>query len=161
MLQNVQIGTFVILMCAAIFTDLYRMKIPNVLVAMCLGGFFVFALLNEMAWSDVLMHLAAALLVFVIALIPYNIGAMAAGDVKFIAAIALWFGFEAELIAFVILFSFYGGILAFGILSYRHLPLPAIVRSWTWASNLYNPSKGVPYGVAIAAAAISLRTAVL
>ncbi|MBD2745767.1 prepilin peptidase [Microvirga sp. BT688] len=161
MLQNVQIGTFVIFMCAAIFTDLYRMKIPNVLVGMCLGGFFVFAILNGMAWSDILLHVAAALVVFLVALIPYNIGAMAAGDVKFIAAIALWFGFGGELIAFVILLSLYGGLLAFAILSYRQLPLPALVRSWTWAANLYNPAKGVPYGVAIAAAAISLRTAVL
>ena len=161
MLQNMQVGTFVILMCAAIFTDVHRMKIPNVLVGLCLAGFFVFAALNGMALTDILLHMAAAFIILMIALVPYSFRAMGAGDVKLIAAIALWFGLGEELITFGILFSFYGGFLALAILSYRHMPLPAIVKGWNWAANLYNPTKGVPYGVAIAAAAITLRTAVL
>ncbi|WP_162820605.1 A24 family peptidase [Microvirga calopogonii] len=156
-----QVGTFVILMCAAIFTDVHRMKIPNVLVGMCLAGFFVFAALKGMALSAVLLHVAAAFIILVIALIPYSLRAMGAGDVKLIASIALWFGLGEELITFGILFSFYGGLLALAILTYRHMPLPTLVKRWDWATNLYNPTKGVPYGVAIAAAAITLRTAVI
>lgn len=161
MLQNMQVGTFVILMCAAIFTDVHRMKIPNVLVGLCLAGFFVFAVLNGTAVTDILLHIAAALIILLVALVPYSFRAMGAGDVKFISAIALWFGLGEELITFGILFSFYGGFLALAILSYRHVPLPAMVKSWNWAANLYNPTKGIPYGVAIAAAAITLRSSVL
>ena len=143
----------------AAFFDIKERRIPNwiILFALTVG-----LLLGAFQSSTQFIFSVTGFVAGILALtIPFAFGWMGAGDVKLIAAIALWFGLGQELITFGILFSFYGGFLALAILSYRHMPLPAIVKGWNWATNLYNPTKGVPYGVAIAAAAITLRTAVL
>jgi prepilin peptidase CpaA len=40
------------------------------------------------------------------------------------------------------------------VLVLRKLPLPAFAVRWDWLARLHEPKTGVPYGIALAAAAL-------
>ena len=47
-----------------------------------------------------------------------------------------------------------GGGLTVAVLMLRWVSLPGFARRWTWLARLHNPDCGVPYGIALAAAAL-------
>jgi prepilin peptidase CpaA len=49
-----------------------------------------------------------------------------------------------------------GGALTLLLLRYRREPLPALLIGQGWAEHLHKPDTGVPYGIALAAAALLL-----
>ncbi|MCB1460477.1 MAG: peptidase, partial [Nitratireductor sp.] len=49
---------------------------------------------------------------------------------------------------------FFGGILTLVILRIRAVPLPDRIASVGWIARLYRADEGIPYGIALAAAAI-------
>ena len=65
---------------------------------------------------------------------------------------ALWFGF-ANVVEYLLLAAIVGA-LTLAVLMLRSVPLPAFAPSWTWLNRLHDPKGGVPYGVALAAAAV-------
>ncbi len=75
------------------------------------------------------------------------------GDAKLAAAAALWLGF-GMLIEYFLIASVAGGALTLAILAMRKIPLPAVTLGWEWLSRLHHPKAGVPYGIALAAAAL-------
>ena len=50
--------------------------------------------------------------------------------------------------------SLFGGVLTLAILQFRKLPLPAFLARQQWITRLHEPDGGVPYGIALAAAAL-------
>lgn len=134
--------------------DLTTMRIPNRLVLTLLLGYVVLAPMSGITALHMALSLAAAALVFCLAFGAFACGWMGGGDVKLMAAAALWLGL-AHLPAFLLWTSLFGGLLTLALLLYRFLPLPdALLRRAGWALHLHAHTTRVPYGVAIASAAL-------
>jgi prepilin peptidase CpaA len=78
---------------------------------------------------------------------------MGGGDAKLAAATALWLGFSS-LLDYLLIAAVAGGVLTLLILLMRACPLPRSALAWAWLSRLYDRKSGVPYGVALALAAL-------
>ncbi len=134
--------------------DLTTMRISNRLVLTMLLGYVVLAPLSGLSLPQMALSLAAAVAVFCLALGAFACGWMGGGDVKLMAATALWLGLP-HLSAFLFWTSLLGGLLTLALLVYRYLPLAdSLPARVSWASHLHLRTTRVPYGVAIASAAL-------
>lgn len=140
-------------MAFAASSDLFTMKISNKISLLLAGGFFVLAPMIGMAATDIAMHAGAGLLVLVIAFVFFTCGWIGGGDAKLAAGIALWLGFE-HLMPFLLYASLLGGALTLAMLRFRVMPMPALLAGKGWAERLHSVEAGVPYGVALAIAAL-------
>ena len=52
--------------------------------------------------------------------------------------------------------SIFGGVLTLFIMRFRLMPLPAMLQGREWAMRLHRVDAGVPYGIALAAAALTV-----
>jgi prepilin peptidase CpaA len=145
------LAIFVICLAAAAASDLAKYRIPN---ALSIGVAASFALaVPALPFALVLSHAAAGVTVLVIAALCFALRLMGGGDAKLIAAAALWMGWQ-NLAPFLLLMAVVGGALGLLLLAARRLvPEPPRGRWW---SPLLARRAGVPYGVAIAAAAIAM-----
>ena len=144
---------FPALMAFAASSDLLTMTISNRLSLALAGGFFLLTLATGMSLAAVGMHLAAAALVLVFAFGFFSQGWIGGGDAKLAAATALWFGFD-HLLDYLIYASLFGGALTLALIQFRYLPLPAPLARQPWILRLHEAGGGVPYGIALAAAAL-------
>ena len=80
-------------------------------------------------------------------------GWIGGGDAKLAAATALWFGF-GHLLDYLVYASLFGGALTLLLIQFRHLPLPGLLARQHWILRLHEKGGGVPYGIALAAAAL-------
>jgi prepilin peptidase CpaA len=82
-------------------------------------------------------------------------GWIGGGDAKLAAATALWLGFDF-LPSYLIYASLFGGALTLALLQFRKWPLPAMLAEQDWVVRLHRDDTGVPYGIALAAAALAI-----
>jgi prepilin peptidase CpaA len=146
---------FPALMAFAASSDLLTMTISNRLSLALTGGFFLLAFITGMNLHAFGMHLAAAAAVLVVAFIFFSRGWIGGGDAKLAAATALWLGFD-HLLDYMLYASLFGGALTLVILQFRKLPLPAVLSRQAWILRLHETGGGVPYGIALAAAALAV-----
>jgi prepilin peptidase CpaA len=106
-----------------------------------------------MALPAIGWHLAAGLLVLAASFVLFTQGWIGGGDAKLAAATALWFGF-GHLLDYLLYASLFGGALTLLLLQFRHLRLPGKLAQQQWIQRLHEPTTGVPYGIALAAAAL-------
>jgi prepilin peptidase CpaA len=151
----VRLFLFPALMAFAASSDLLTMTISNRLSLALAGGFFLLALVTGMGLQAFGMHLAAATVVLVITFGFFSRGWIGGGDAKLTAATALWFGFD-HLLDYLVYASLFGGALTLAILQFRKLPLPAVLARQAWILRLHETGGGVPYGIALAAAALAI-----
>ena len=151
---------FPALLVIAAVCDLITMTIPNRIPLLMLA-IFPFA-----AWAAGLdlpligWHFAAGFLVLAICFGMFALNWIGGGDAKLGAAIALWIGPYLLLLEWAMLFAIYGGILTLAILVLRRLPLPAVLARQAWIARLHDHESGVPYGIALSAAALTIYPAV-
>jgi prepilin peptidase CpaA len=141
------------LMAYAAASDLLTMRIPNWLSLALLAAFSAFFVSGALPWDAALMHVAAAALVLAVCFALFALRWMGGGDAKLAAATALWLGFSS-LLDYLLIAAVAGGVLTLAILLMRACPLPPSALAWTWLSRLYDRKSGVPYGVALALAAL-------
>lgn len=141
------------LMAFAAFSDLFTMTISNRLSLALVGGFAVLTVVSGMPWPAVGLHIGAAALVLVVSFVLFTQGWIGGGDAKLAAATGLWFGFD-HLLDYLIYASLFGGVLTVALLQFRRWPLPAPLARQTWIQRLHEQTEGVPYGIALAAAAL-------
>lgn len=153
MTDVIRLLLFPALMAFAASSDLFTMTISNRLSVALTGGFFVLALITGMSLPAIGMHFAAAALVLAIAFTCFAMGWIGGGDAKLAAATALWFGF-AHLLDYLIWASLFGGALTMLLLQFRGCVLPPVLERQPWIQRLHGASAGVPYGIALAAAAL-------
>jgi prepilin peptidase CpaA len=146
---------FPALMAFAASSDLLTMTISNRLSLALAGAFLLLTLITGLSLAAFGMHLAAAAMVLVIAFIFFSQGWIGGGDAKLAAATALWFGFD-YLLDYMIYASLFGGALTLAILQFRKFPLPAVLARQGWILRLHETDAGVPYGIALAAAALAV-----
>jgi prepilin peptidase CpaA len=85
----------------------------------------------------------------------FAFGWIGGGDAKLAAAIALWFGFD-HLVVYLLYASIWGGALTLLVLKFRGMLLPATLMGQDWVARLHRRDAGVPYGIALAAAALAI-----
>lgn len=136
-------------------TDLLRMTISNRLCLALTVSFVALGLWVGLSLSEWGMHFGAALLVLFVCFGFFAAGWMGGGDAKLAAATALWFGFE-PLLPYLAIASFLGGMLTLLLLQMRGAPLPIFMLNWPWAVRLHEAKTGIPYGLALAPAALTV-----
>jgi prepilin peptidase CpaA len=151
--QAVTLLLFPALMAFAASSDLLTMTISNRLSLALAGGFFVLAIATGMSLPVLGMQLAAAALVLVVSFAFFTQGWIGGGDAKLAAATALWFGFD-YLLDYMVYAALFGGVLTLLLLQFRKLPLPNVLARQVWIQRLHDAGGGVPYGIALAAAAL-------
>jgi prepilin peptidase CpaA len=133
--------------------DLVTLKIRNLLVLVLGAAWLALAPLAgfsmvEMGWSA-----SVACLVFAITFAFFAFGWIGGGDAKLAAVTALWFDPQNALLYFVYA-SMLGGLLTLAILQFRTVVLPSALYRVPWLAQLRAPKAGVPYGAAMAPAAL-------
>jgi prepilin peptidase CpaA len=151
----IRLMLFPALMAFAASSDLLTMTISNRVSLILVGGFFVMALVIGMSPMVILSHVGAAAVVLVVAFLCFARGWIGGGDAKLAAATALWLGFD-HLMPYLIYASLFGGLLTLALLQIRTMPLPGLLERQPWAQRLHRNDSGVPYGIALAAAALAI-----
>ena len=147
-------GVFPALMAFAAAYDLTTMTIPNKLTAAVALAFVAVVALCGPTVSEIAWHVAAGLLVLTVTFAMFTAGWIGGGDAKLAAGIALWLGF-ADLLDYFMLASILGGLLTLALLLARRYPLPPVLARLPWALRLHAPETGIPYGIALAVAALA------
>jgi prepilin peptidase CpaA len=88
-----------------------------------------------------------------VAFVFFACGWIGGGDAKLAAVTALWLGFD-QLLNYLLYASLVGGAMTLLMIRLRMMPLPAALQGQEWAERLHQPQGGVPYGIALAAAAL-------
>lgn len=144
---------FPLLVVYAGWMDLMTLKIRNVLVVTLLASWVILAplagfTLPELGWSVVV---AAG--VFAVAFAFFAFGWIGGGDAKLASVTALWFAPEQALLYFIYA-ALLGGLLTLAILQLRTRLMPSFIFRVPWIAQLGDPKSGVPYGAAMAPAAL-------
>jgi prepilin peptidase CpaA len=129
------------------------MTIANRVSLILVGGFGLLAVLTGMSGAAMLAHAEAAAAVLAVVFIFFSRGWIGGGDAKLAAATVLWLGF-AHVVDYLFYASLIGGALTLLIIQYRALPMPRMFVGREWAERLHRRDGGVPYGIALAAAAL-------
>ena len=151
----IRLLVFPALMAFAASSDLFTMTISNRVSLALIAGFLAMAAINGMSPSDVLAHVGAGAAVLAIAFVFFARGWIGGGDAKLAAATALWLGFD-HLAGYLLYASILGGVLTLAIIHFRSLTLPAVLADQEWVQRLHRFDGGVPYGIALAAAALMI-----
>jgi prepilin peptidase CpaA len=153
LIEATRLTLFPAMMAFAASSDLFTMTIANRVSLVLIGGFMLLAPLTGMSTGDMLSHAAAAAIVLVVAFVFFAQGWIGGGDAKLAAATALWLGFD-HLLDYLVYASLCGGALTLLLIQFRTLPLPRALEHEDWVKRLHRPDGGIPYGIALAVAAL-------
>ena len=151
--EAIKLTLFPAMMAFAASSDLFTMTIANRVSLILVGGFGLLAVLTGMSAADMLSHAGAAAAVLAVVFVFFTFGWIGGGDAKLAAATVLWLGF-AHLADYLLFASLFGGALTLLIIQFRAMPLPQLFIGREWAERLHRRDGGVPYGIALAAAAL-------
>jgi prepilin peptidase CpaA len=146
---------FPAMMAFAASSDLFTMTISNRIAITLVAGFFLLAFVGGMSLHEVLLHVGAAFTVLAVTFVFFARGWIGGGDAKLAAATALWLGFD-HLMPYLLYASLFGGVLTLAMIRFRLMPLPAMLARHEWVKRLHRLDGGVPYGIALAAAALMI-----
>jgi len=149
-------GVYILLLCVAAAYDTWKFIIPN-FITVGLIALFVGTALYLPFEVDWLSHLGAGAAVFAAGAVLYAMNKLGGGDVKLLAAVAVWTGFD-HLTNLLLYVALGGGVLAIGLMALRRLILGLrVAGAGSDASTLPRvllSGEAVPYGLAIAPSAI-------
>jgi len=164
-IQLIAAAATIILLIAAGVTDITRYRIPNVIVYAILVAFVVGAAFN-LSWPALGWSALAGVGMFLLGAGLFAFGLFGGGDVKLIAAMALWTG-VADLSRFLVVMSAAGGALGVVWMVRRRRQRLAMARETATSPDAPTsaaPSSEtrqhpkvpnrIPYGVAIALAGL-------
>lgn len=143
---------FPAVMILAALSDLFTLTIPNRLSIILVAVFFPLAFFAGLPLEAILMHTAAGLGILAVGFLLFSTGTLGGGDAKLMAAASLWVGIT-PLGEFFIYMALIGGTLAISILLFRRVP-DMFISGPAWALRLHDKGQGIPYGIAIAGAAL-------
>ncbi len=144
---------FPLAMLYAAASDLFTMTIDNLVSVVLVLAFLVAAPILGMDLATFGLHWLAGLVVLLVGFGLFAANWIGGADAKIAAVAALWLGFGG-LIEFVTLACLFGGALTILLLSFRKFILPVAVVRQSWVARLHHPETGIPYGIALAAAAL-------
>jgi len=144
---------FPAMMVFAGLMDVMTMTIRNRLVLVLVAAYAVLAPLAGIPPYEMGLGLALAAGVFVGCFTLFSFGWIGGGDAKLAAATVLWLG-PGQILDYLVYTALFGGCLTLAVLAFRQVALPAGWRSPEWVERLHAPRSGVPYGAAMAPAAL-------
>jgi len=151
--EAITLTLFPAMMAFAASSDLFTMTIANRVSLILIGGFGLLGVMTGMSANDMLLHVGAGASVLVVGFTLFSFGWIGGGDAKLAAATALWFGFN-HLFDYLIYSSILGGVLTLLLIQFRMFPLPHVLAGRDWIERLHRRGGGIPYGIALAAAAL-------
>jgi prepilin peptidase CpaA len=135
-----------LVLLAAAIEDIAKLRISNILPLLVIGLFVPWLIMA--GWeNDVWQNGTLFLTVFALGSALFAMRWMGGGDVKLMAACALWFDWSAALPWFVYV-TVGGGVLALLIMIGRRM-VPRVVRDGS-SLAIFAANGPIPYGVAIA-----------
>ncbi len=153
MLEAVILLLFPALMIYCAMNDLVSMTIPNLVSIIAVCAFPPLALIAGMDAAAIGMHLLCGLAVLAVTFTLFAFNVFGGGDAKMTAAAAVWLGFD-QILQFSLGAAALGGFLTLALLGARAYPWPTVVMRFPWIARLTNEKEGIPYGVALGAAAL-------
>ena len=153
LIEAIKLTLFPAMMAFAASSDLFTMTIANRVSLILVCGFALLAVLTGTSAAGLFSHAGTAAAVLAVGFGFFTCGWMGGGDAKLAAATALWLGF-AHLADYLFYASLFGGALTLLIIQFRVMPLPHVFLGRQWAERLHRSDSGVPYGIALAAAAL-------
>jgi prepilin peptidase CpaA len=154
MLQYALLSIFPIAVVYAAFSDVFTMKIPNMISIILFAAFFLLAPfvlgINAILWH-VLTFAAVLALTFGL----FAKGYLGGGDAKLMAVIALWVGLEA-IGPYLFYAAMFGGAMALLFIGFRKINLPASWQAQPWLARLHTKGHGIPFGLPLGAAALAI-----
>jgi len=145
--------TFGAAMLGAGMMDLLTMKIRNWLVLALLASYAALAPAAGLDPVTIGWSVVTALVVLLCTFLLFAVGWIGGGDAKLAAVTALWLGAEQTL-DYIFYTALFGGVLSAILLGFRTLELPFGGRASPWITRLHMHETGVPYGLAMAPAAL-------
>ena len=134
--------------------DATSYTIPNWISATLALAFVPLAILLGLSLGQIGLSVLVAFAVLLVGILLFALRWIGGGDAKLLAACSLWLG-PSVLMIFLLTTALIGGGLALGLLALRNpLLVPLAQRLPAWTKRLLTPGGDVPYGVAIAAAAL-------
>ena len=153
-LQYAAFMFFPLAMAYAAASDLLSMTISNKVSLILVGGFLAIApFVPGMDLETFGLHLAAGAIVLAISFLMFGFGWIGGGDAKIAAAASMWIGFGLA-IEYMLWTAIIGGGVTIVVLMMRQRVSTALAVRYTWLYRLHDPASGVPYGIALAAAAL-------
>lgn len=145
--------SFTVIMACAGLMDLTSMKIRNWLVLLLVAVYAVLAPLAGLGLQEIGLGAIVAGTVFLCTFTLFGFGWIGGGDAKLATATALWLGADYVL-GYLAYMAIFGGLLVLALLAFRNVKLPTGWLVPAWIARLHSPQTGVPYGVAMALAAL-------
>ncbi len=146
---------FPLAMVVAAAMDMLTMTIPNRICLAIAGAFVIATPLAGLPLDQFFSHSITGAGMLAITIGMFSLGWMGGGDAKLLSAAALWVG-SSHLIIFIAHVAIAGGLLSVALLAYRSMPALVAMPMPDWALRLHRPGYGAPYGIAIAAGALSV-----
>jgi prepilin peptidase CpaA len=125
--QLIAAAATIILLLAAAISDITRYRIPNIIVYAIVAAFAVGAIFN-FAWPAIVWPVLAGVVMFLLGAGLFAFGLFGGGDVKLLAAMALWTSF-ADLPRFLLVMAAAGGLIGLALLLKRRHQQPATASS--------------------------------
>src|SRR5437764_10864242 len=149
--DTIALPVFAAVMAIAAYEDFRRLVIPNLLPAvLCVAWPVHFAAVPSLFGA--MTAVGCALAVFIVGAALFARGFLGGGDVKLLTAATLWCG-AAGTPSLLVLTGILGGVLTLFLLLPFGAQLAAAGRALLGPAAI-DTSKSVPYGVAIAGAAL-------
>jgi prepilin peptidase CpaA len=141
-----------LMICAALW-DLTTFEIPNWLSLALVLAFAALAVVAPIGAGEAFSRLGLGAAVLGVGILLFLKGLMGGGDIKLLAASAVWVGWS-DFLFFLMVTAILGGLVALLVLAFRRLELPPSWASVGWLERLHTREQGLPYGVAIGAAGL-------
>lgn len=135
--------------------DVATMTISNRLVAALAIAYAVLAPVAGLASATILASVLVASGVLFCTFAFFALGWIGGGDAKLLPVAVLWLGAELAL-PFLLYAAAIGAALTVALLQFRRVRLPIALQKRAWSSRLHAPETGIPYGAAMAPAALLL-----
>ena len=133
--------------------DLTSMQIRNWLICLLVASYAVLAPLAGIGLQEMGLSVVVGAVVLVVAFVFFGFGWIGGGDAKLASVTALWLGADHTLV-YLLYAAVLGGGLTIGLLMFRTVMIPLSWHRQKWIDRLHASETGIPYGVAMAAAAL-------
>ena len=154
--QLILVVSFPLTVLYAIISDVRSLEIPNWTSIGIAAMFLPAALLGGIDLASIAVHYGIGAALLAVGMVLFIQGIVGGGDVKLLAAIAVWIGWD-NLGLYLLLVALIGGALALVVVVIRRLSkISSRLDSVPWLKRGPTTTQVAPYGVAIGLAAILL-----
>lgn len=125
--------------------DVVQFRLPNWLTLATAVTALPWLLRLVPVWPVGGLHLLAAVIMLLAGVLAFRFDLLGGGDAKWLASLVLWIGLSLDLIRFLMLTTFFGGILGLFVL---------VLGRFRPGYGMRDGKRHLPYGVAIALAGL-------